>query len=48
MELLFAAAAREIASPPRGGDGRRRTDDAPDQERTQSAGALFAFHGTIV
>jgi ribokinase len=48
MEQPFAATTREIASPPCGGDRRGRADHAPDEERPQSPGALFTFHGTIV
>ena len=48
MELPLTAASREIAAPPRGGYRGRCADDAPDQERAQTARAVVAFHGTIV
>jgi ribokinase len=48
MELPLAAASREIAAPPRGGNRGGCADDAPDQERAQTARAFFGIHGTIV
>jgi ribokinase len=48
MDPPLAAASREVAAPPRGGDCGRGADDAADQERAQSPRAVVAFHGTIV
>jgi sugar/nucleoside kinase (ribokinase family) len=48
MEPLVAAAAGEISPAAGGCDRCTRADDAPDEERAQSASPVVAFHGTIV
>jgi len=48
MEPALAPAALEVAAPARGRDRGRGADDAADEERAQSPGPVFAFHGTIV